>query len=153
MGRDEQERLTAVRTLGPREAEVFAGLADVYCHPAPPLPPVAQTDAIAFIDDLAAGSRRLNRIGFRLILRIVDLAPLARGQRARFHALGSERRLEFVQSLERSRWLLVKTLAKLLKTLTLVAYYGDVGVLRRSGYDPQANVQRGRELRAREGRP
>jgi len=34
-----------------------------------------------------------------------------------------------------------------------LAYYGDDAVMLRLGYDAEANLQRGRELRAKEGRP
>ena len=34
-----------------------------------------------------------------------------------------------------------------------LAYYGDDRVMLRLGYDAEANVARGRELRARDGRP
>jgi hypothetical protein len=35
----------------------------------------------------------------------------------------------------------------------MLAYYGDDDVMRQIGYDADANVARGRELRRREGRP
>ena len=34
-----------------------------------------------------------------------------------------------------------------------LAYYGDDQVMLRIGYDAEANVARGRELRERDGRP
>jgi hypothetical protein len=154
MGRSAHDhRFGALKALRPREAAVFAGLADAYCRPQPELPPVPETDAVAFIDALAASSRPLNRIAFKLILRGVDLTPRLSGQRARFTALGAERRAQFVQSLERSRWTLVQTLSRLLKTLTVMAYYGDPRVLGQIGYDADANLARARDLRTREGRP
>ena len=44
-------------------------------------------------------------------------------------------------------------IVKLVKGLAFLCYYGDDGMMKRLGYDADANVARGRELRAREGRP
>jgi hypothetical protein len=143
---------TAAKALRPREAAVFASLTDAYCRPEPAFPPVAATDAVAFIDAFSARSRALNRIGFRGILWAVELAPLVRGYGATFTALAAERRAEFVRSLDRSRWPLLNIGFRLLKTLAVMSYYGDAGVLRASGYDPEANIARARALRRAEGR-
>lgn len=148
-----RSRWRSLEALRPREAEVFAALAHAYCGPEPAAAAIADTDAVPFIDSLTAGSRPLNRVGFRLILRLLDLAPLLRRQRTRFLSLDAEQQSTFVLSLERSRLLTVRSLSKLLKTLSVMAYYGDAGVLRGAGYDPAANIARARELRAREGRP
>jgi hypothetical protein len=145
--------LKALKALKPREAEIFAGLADSYCSPEPAFPPVAQTSAIAFVDDLVARSSRVNRIGFRLILRIVDLVPLVRGYRARFTSLAAAPRAEFVHGLDRSRWAIVRILGRLLKTVAVMSYYGDERVLRATGFDPHAIVARGQALRREEQRP
>jgi hypothetical protein len=148
-----EPRWTALKTLKPREAEIFASLTDAYCRPEPVFPPVPDTDAVAFMDTLASESRWLNRVGFRLILRLVNLAPLLRGYGASFTALAVERRAEFIRGLDRSRWLLFKVVSRLLKTLAVMSYYGDARTLRMAGYDAKANVARGRALRKSEGRP
>jgi hypothetical protein len=96
-------------------------------------------------------SPAVNRIGFRVILRLVDLAPLLR-RRKRFTELARAQRDEFLRGLDRSRWFLLRTAGRLLKTITMMSYYGDREVLRGLGYDPDANIARGRALRAREGR-
>jgi hypothetical protein len=144
-----------MNVLTPREAAVFASLVEAYCRPESQgvFPPVGATDAVAFIDGFASDSRRLNRIVFRAILRAIDVAPLLTRERARFTRLDSNRRAAFVNRLDRSRFQVLPILSKLLKTLALMSYYGDLGVLRATGYDPEANVARGRALRAREGRP
>jgi hypothetical protein len=144
---------TATKSLRPREAAVFASLTQAYCQPEPAFPPLARTDAVAFIDAFAARSRALNRIGFRAILWAVELGPLVRGYGATFTRLAGERQAQFVRSLDRSRWKLVQIGFRLLKTLAVMSYYGDIGVLRATGYDPEANVARGRALRRAEGRP
>lgn len=142
-----------MKRLRPREAAVFAALTDAYCAPAPVLPPVGRSDAVPFVDELAGASPPVNRIGFRLILRLVDLAPYVRGYRARFRALARSQRDEFLRGLDRSRWFILRTAGRLLKTIALMSYYGDANVLRQLGYDPEANLARARELRAKEDRP
>jgi hypothetical protein len=143
---------TRTKVLKPREAAVFAALTDAYCAPASAFPAVGDSDAVAFAGELAGASPSVNRIGFRVILRLVDLAPYVRGYRARFRALAGAQRDEFLHGLDSSRWFLLRTAARLLKTITLMSYYGDPDVLRRLGYDPDANLARGRALRTREGR-
>jgi hypothetical protein len=142
--------LTALR---PREAAVLEALVDAYCRPEPTLPAVVSTDAVAFVDRFAADSRFLNRTVFKVMLRAIDLAPFVTGERRRFTGLDPDRRARFLNRLDRSRFQLLPIVSKLLKTLTFMSYYGDLGVLRATGYDPRANVERGRALRAKEGRP
>jgi hypothetical protein len=128
---------------------VFAALTDSYCAP---IRPVGRSDASLFAQQLVSSSPAANRIGFRIMLRLVDLAPLVR-RRKRFTELARAQRDEFLLSLDRSRWFLLRTAGRLLKTITMMSYYGDRDVLRELGYDPTANITRGQDLRAREGRP
>jgi hypothetical protein len=144
---------SAAKALRPREAAVFASLTEIYCRPGQALPPVAATDAVTFIDEFGARSRALNRIGFRVILWLVELAPLVRGYGATFTRLAADRQAQFVRALDRSRLQLLQVGFRLLKTLAVMSYYGDPGVLRAIGYDAEANVARGRALRRAEGRP
>jgi hypothetical protein len=139
--------------LKPREAAIFAGLTDAYCGPAPEFPSVRESDAVRFINRLVAASPRINRIGFRVMLRLLDLAPFLRGYRLRFRRLTAVQRDEFLRGLDKSRWTLLRIAARLLKTIALMSYWGDPLALRAAGYDPEANIARGRALRAREGRP
>ena len=140
---------TSRKALRPREAAVFAALTDSYCAPSRP---VGRSDATAFAQELAATSPAVNRIGFRVILRLVDLAPVVR-RRKRFTALARAQRDEFLLGLDRSRWFLLRTSGRLLKTITMMSYYGDRDVLCELGYDPAANIKRGHALRTKEGRP
>jgi hypothetical protein len=136
--------------LKPREAAIFAALTDAYC--APFSRPVGETDAVAFADELTLVSPQVNRIGFRVILRLVDFAPFLRGYRNRFCRLAREQRNQFLHGLDTSRWFILRTAGRLLKTITLMSYYGDAGVLRALGYDPDANLARGRAARGQGGR-
>jgi hypothetical protein len=47
----------------------------------------------------------------------------------------------------------VRMLMKLMESAAQLSYYGDDGILGRLGYDADANLERGRRLRAAEGRP
>ena len=42
---------------------------------------------------------------------------------------------------------------KLMKGIAFLAYYGDDRVMRGLGYDADAVIERGRAVRAKEGRP
>jgi hypothetical protein len=82
--------------------------------PAPPLLPVSGTDAVAAFAAQLAAAPRLNRLGIRALL-LAHAAGLG---------LGPAR--------------------EPLRALAHVSYYGDLGVMRTLGYDPQAVVRRAR---------
>jgi hypothetical protein len=144
------ERLSV---LAPREASIFACLVDTIAAPEPLLPPVAQTDCAFFFDRWMAAAPVVNARGMRLLLYVVELMPLALGYGARLRRLPVESRVRYFNALEHSPNAQVRQLTKLLKGAALLAYYGDEAIMRRVGYDPDARVARGRELRQREGRP
>ncbi len=138
--------------LTPREASIFTCVCDTVVAPEPLLPPVRETDAVAFLDRWLAAAPALNRLGLRALLYVSELSPLALGQRARLRALPEAGR---VAALERaaSSAAAVRALLKLVKGVAFLSYYGDDAVMGRLGYDADAVVERGRTLRAREGRP
>jgi hypothetical protein len=139
--------------LTPREASIFACLVDTVAAPEPLLPPVAQTDCAFFFDRWMAASPTLNARGMRALLHVFELAPLFLGYGARLRRLPVEQRVAYLKSIERSRNPHVRQLTKLIKGAAFLAYYGDDAIMRRVGYDPDATLSRGRELRAKEGRP
>jgi hypothetical protein len=141
------------QTITPREASIFACLADTAIAPEPVLPPVRETDAAAFFDDWMTLTPKLIAGGMRTLLYVLELAPLALGFGHRMRRLPPERRAEFLHRFERAPVIQVRQLAKLLKSMAFLAYYGDDRIMLRCGYDAEANLRRGRELRAREGRP
>jgi hypothetical protein len=143
----------ALSVLSPREASIFACLVDTVAAPEPLLPPVCRTDAAFFFDRWMAASPRPNAIGMRSLLWALELAPLALGFRHRFRTLAVPARVRYFDRIEHSRNPHVRQLTKLVKGAAFLSYYGDVEIMRRVGYDPDANVARGRELRARDGRP
>jgi len=139
--------------LSPREASIFACLADAVVAPEPVLPPVRETDAVAFFDRWMARSPRLNRVAFRGLLYTLELAPRFLGFGARMRRLTPARRADFLNAIEQNRIPQLRQLAKLMQGFGQLAYYGDDRVMLLIGYDAEANVARGRELRARDGRP
>ena len=139
--------------LAPREASIFACLVDTVAAPEPLLPPVAQTDCAFAFDRWMAASPALNSRGMRALLLALEVMPLAMGFGRRFRRLPVDERARFVKKLERSPNQHLRQLVKVLKGAAFLSYYGDDAVMKRIGYDAHANVERGRALRIREGRP
>jgi hypothetical protein len=142
-----------VTAISGREASIFACLTDTVVAPEPVLPPVRDTDTVAFFDRWLSRVPRLNRLGLRAALWAIELAPLATGRRQRLRRLPVEERARFLRELERAPRPEVRQVLKLIKGAAFLSYYGDDGVMRRVGYDADANVARGRELRRLERRP
>lgn len=132
-----------------REANVFACLVDTIVAPGGALPPLARTDAVSFLDGYMAASPRINRVGVRVLLHTLEVGPLLLGYGARLRRLPAARRLAYVETLSRSPAGLA---LQGLEVLAKLAYYGDDGVMRSLGYDADAVVARGREVRLAEGR-
>jgi len=145
--------MAPLAVLSPREASIFACLADTVVAPEPVLPPVRETDAVAFFDRWMSRAPRVNRIALRGLLYTLETGPRLLGFGARMRRLTPERRAEYLRAIERSSVPQLRQLAKLLQGFGQLAYYGDDGIMVRLGYDADANVARGRGLREREGRP
>jgi hypothetical protein len=145
-----QDRLTV---LTPREASIFACLVDTVAAPEPLLPPVAQTDAAFFFDRWMAASPRANATAMRGLLHLIELMPLALGYGARLRRLPVAERVRYLHAIERNTNPRLRQLTKLVKGAAFLSYYGDDAIMRRLGYDADAKIAIGRELRAREGRP
>ena len=145
--------MAPLAVLSPREASIFACLADTVVAPEPVLPPVRQTDAVAFFDRWMMRAPRVNRIALRTLLYSLETGPRFLGFGTRMRRLPRAQRSEYLRAIERSPVPQLRQLAKLLQGFGQLAYYGDDQVMLRIGYDAEANVARGRELRARDGRP
>lgn len=139
--------------LAPREASIFACLVDTVAAPEPLLPAVARTDCAFAFDRWMAAAPALNARGMRGLLLGLEVMPLAMGYGKRFRRLAAPERVRFIHAIEHSSNRHVKQLAKVLKGAAFLAYYGDDAVMRQVGYDAQANLDRARALRSREGRP
>lgn len=142
-----------MNAISAREASIFACVVDTVVAPEPVLPPVRETDAAAFLDRWLQRAPRLNRIGLRALLYAAELCPRALGARGRLRRLPEAERVRVLERLEASRNPQVRALLRIVKQVACLSYYGDDAVMRRLGYDAEANVRRGRELRAAEGRP
>jgi hypothetical protein len=145
--------MAPLAALTRREASIFACLTDAVVAPEPVLPPVRETDAVEFFDRWMACSPRLNRIGFRALLYVLEVSPRLMGFGERMRRLAPEQRADYLRAIERHRVPQLRQLAKLLQGFGHLSYYGDDRVMLRIGYDADANVARGRVLRERDGRP
>jgi hypothetical protein len=145
--------LTALRALTPREASIFACVTDAVVAPEPALPPVRETDAVAFFDDWMARGPAFNRIGMRALLYALELSPLVLGAGRRLRRLDRAARASWLQAIERAPNGQIRLITKLVRGAAQLSYYGDDRVLALCGYDARANVRRARELRLAEGRP
>jgi hypothetical protein len=129
-----------------RELSIFACLTDVVVAPVAPLPAVRDTDAApAFARSLQAAPR-LNAIGLRAALLVVELAPLALGLGARMRRRTPPDRERALARLDAGP---LAPLVKALRSLAHLHYYGDLEVMRMLGYDPEAVVARAAEVRGR----
>lgn len=130
--------------LRPREASIFACLCDTVVAPEPLLPAVRDTDAVEAFGRLLTASPRLNAAGLRTLLYFVELAPWLAGERGRFREIEPSARAALVERATAARLAPIRELAKALRSVALLSYYGDDGVMRRLGYDADERVERGR---------
>ena len=142
-----------MKALSAREASIFACFTDTVVAPEPVLPAVRETDAVEFFDDWMARSPLLNRIGMRAFLYLLELSPWLTGSRARLRQLDRPGRARWIAAIEHARYPQLKLVYKLLKGAAQLSYWGNDRLMLAVGYDADANASRGRELRAREGRP
>ena len=136
-----------------READIFTCFADTVVSPEPLLPPVKSTDAAAFLSEWLGLAPKLNAAGLRAALVMLDLAPRAMGFRAGLRKLNRADRAGFLQRVEKHKAPAVRQAVKALKGIAFLCYYGDDSLMKRLGYDADANVARARALRTTEGRP
>jgi hypothetical protein len=139
--------------IGSREASIFTCLADGLIAPRPPFPAVRDTEALVNFDAWLAHSPRVNRIGLRVLLHLLELAPLLTGGGRRLRRLAPERRRRWLARVERLPLRASRELARGVKTLILLCYWGDADLMAQLGYDPRFVAARGLALRRAEGRP
>jgi hypothetical protein len=123
-----------VKVLSAREASIFACLCDTVVAPAPPLPAVADTDAVEAFDRYLADSPPLNRLGMRAMVHAAELAPRVLGHGARLRRLEETERARWLARAESSR---AKPLVDVLEFIARLTYFGDDGVMRLLGYDAE----------------
>jgi hypothetical protein len=122
--------MTAV--LSPRERSIFACVADTLLAPAPPLPPVRETDAVAAFDVWLSCAPRINRVALRGLL-------LALGMRLRHRSRAS--RLAVFDGLAAHP--AGKAIVEALRAAAAVSYYGDAQVSALLGYAPNGRPGEG----------
>lgn len=138
-----------MEVLSRREADILTCVIDTYVVADPPLRSVTETETVALLDQALASSPRLNRTTFRVVLYLFELGPLL---------CGFGRRLRRLERTERMRWLALlwctplRSLIKPVRGLIQMAYYSDLAVMADLGYIAADKLERGRELREREGR-
>lgn len=104
-------------------------------------------------DNWLAVSPVINRQAVRAGLYVLELAPRLSGYGGRFRQLDRQTRREFLSPGDRRRPIWIAALVDTLRMLAAAVYYGDDSVALSLGYDADARLKRGRELRADEGRP
>ncbi len=129
----------SLSVLSPREASIFARLADAVAMPTRPMPAVSATDAVAGFDGWLAAAPRLNRIAVRLSLLGLGL---------RLRGMDRAERAAALRRLAGTRIPVVAQVVEGLRAMTAASYYGDEGVMQGLGYDAGARVTRGRGVRA-----
>jgi len=129
-----------------RELSIFACVTDVVVAPAPPLPAVRDTDAApAFARSLEAAPRP-NAFALRAALLGLELAPVAMGFGARLRRLAPAEREQALARLDSGPF---APLLKAVRSLAHLHYYGDDGVMRILGYDPDSVLARAADVRGR----
>ncbi len=139
--------------ITPREASIFACLADTLIAPEPALPPVAQTTTVAAFDAWLAAAPRLNRTGLRACMYLVEISPRLLGFRHRLRRLSDAERLRWAEKARGDAPAPVRQLADTMRLMAVFCYYGDDDVARQLGYDSDERIARGRALRKAERRP
>jgi hypothetical protein len=114
-----------------RERSVFTRVTDRVVAPVPPLPPVHDTDAAAAFERSLAAAPKLNELALRAAFLFVGAAL---------------RRRVPLERLDRGS---IAPLLKAVRSLAHLHYYGDSGVMRVLGYDPDAVLARAAEVRGR----
>jgi hypothetical protein len=108
---------------------------------------------VAFFDEWLSLLPTPNRVGMRALLWAAELSPLATGFRSRLRRLDRAARARWLTGVEHASPAQMRLLTKLIVSAAQLSYYGDDAVLGQLGYDAGANLERGRRLRAAEGRP
>jgi hypothetical protein len=123
-----------VTVLTPREASIFACVADTLLAPAPPLPAIADTDAVLAFDAWLARAPAINRLALRAVLLALEVAPRFTRARARWRRLSAADRLALLERLAHRPG--GRALIEALRASAAVSYYGDARVSALLGYTP-----------------
>src|SRR3954464_13547469 len=114
-----------LRVLTGREASIFACLTDTVVPPEPILPPVRETDAVAFFDEWLSLLPAPNRAGIRALLWAAELAPLGLGFGAPVRRLDRAGRARWLRRIEHAPLVQLRLVAKLVVSSAQLSYYGN----------------------------
>jgi hypothetical protein len=113
-----------------RELRIFARVTDAVVAPIPPLPPARATDAAVAFERSLAAAPKLNAYALR----------------AAFLFSGAWLRRAPLERLDHGA---LAPLLNAVRSLAQLHYYGDAGVMRVLGYDPDLVLARAAEVRGR----
>jgi hypothetical protein len=122
--------MTAVVT--PREASIFACLADTVLAPRPPLPPVHETDTLSGFEAWMASGPGVNRLAVRAALLALEAGTRLTDGR-RWRTLAPADRLAVLRRVERAGG---RCAVEALRAVAAMSYYGDPEVSAVLGYTP-----------------
>lgn len=122
--------------LSPREASIFACVADTLLAPAAPLPPIDQTDAVKAFDNWLQRAPRANRVALRAVLLALEIAPRLTRARTRWRRLAPGERLAVLDRVSHRPG--GRALVEALRAAAAVSYYGDARVSALLGYTPRS---------------
>lgn len=139
--------------MSKRIARTFTTFADTVVAPQPHLPPVQQTDAAEFFATWLRLAPKANAVALKAAVIGLEVGPLTLGYRRPLTKLNANQKARYIQQLEKHKAPQIRQATKALKGIAFLCYYGDDGLLKRLGYDADANLGRARALRVGEGRP
>lgn len=132
-----------------READIFACLVETICAPVSGRPRASGAHARVAFERVLASAPPLNRAGLRGLLYALEVIPRLQGRGARLRLLaGAERRAAVGALTGGPGGAALEGLTALVK----LSYWSEPALMRSLGYDADAVVARGRELRRLEAR-
>ena len=132
-----------------READIFACLVETICAPGDGRPSAGTAHPRTAFERALAAAPPLNRFGLRALLYAAELAPRLHGQGARLRRLGAAERRAALGALAGGP---IRAPLEGLTALVKMSYWSEPALMRSLGYDADAVVVRGRELRRLEAR-
>ena len=139
--------------MSKRITRTFTSFAETVVAPQPHLPPVQQTDAADFFQTWLKLAPKPNAVALKAAVIGLEVGPLTLGYRRPLTKLNANQKARYIQQLEKHKAPQIRQATKALKGIALLCYYGDDRLMKRLGYDADANRARGRALRAAEQRP
>lgn len=96
---------------------------------------------VEMIDRFVTGMPSLYRSGFLLLLRGLEMSPLAMGYRSKFSNLTREQQVEVLDRYEQSELFIQRATVLGLKNLIVMVYFSEETVEKLLGYDHQCLLE------------